>query len=113
MLKIKRIYGDYDTGDGFRILVDRLWPRGVSKKEAQIDLWLKDIAPSNELRTWFNHDPQKWEEFKKKYKIELQKKPEVLEQVKKIVSEHKRVTFLYAAKDEAHNNAVALHNFLK
>lgn len=113
MLKIKRIYEEFDKSDGFRILVDRLWPRGVSKEEAHIDLWMKEIAPSTELRKWFNHDPKKWPEFQKKYKSELQKNPEMVDQIKKIAREHAHVTLLYAAKDELHNDAVLLLDYLQ
>lgn len=113
MLKIKRVYEDYDTADGFRILVDRLWPRGISKKEARIDLWLKEVAPSHELRQWFNHDPNKWEEFKKKYGRELLKNQEIVDQIKEIIKEHKKISLLYGAKDEMHNNAVVLKEFFE
>lgn len=111
MLKIKRIYEGYDKSDGFRILVDRLWPRGVTKADAHIDLWLKDIAPSAELRKWFNHDPAKWTEFKKRYKNELQKNTEIVREVKRLVGKYEEVTLVYAAKDALHNDAVVLYNY--
>ncbi|WP_454782012.1 DUF488 domain-containing protein [Legionella sp. WA2022007384] len=106
-IKIKRIYEQLDSSDGYRILVDRLWPRGVKKETAAIDLWLKEIAPSNELRQWFDHEPEKWQEFKKRYINELAKKQE---QITTITTKAKRqtVTLLYSAKDEKYNNAIAL-----
>ena len=113
MIKIKRVYDAPTKEDGFRILVDRLWPRGVSKEKAKVDLWLKEIAPSNELRTLFCHDPKKWDTFKKKYGNELEDKGELLRKIKQIEKEKGMVTLLYSAKDEAHNNAVALSAFLK
>ena len=84
MIKIKRIYDSIDKEDGFRILVDRLWPRGLSKDRAKVDLWLKEIAPSDELRKWFSHDPEKCEEFKKKYAEELKNKADLLRKIKQI-----------------------------
>ncbi|RFS24773.1 DUF488 domain-containing protein [Chitinophaga silvatica] len=107
MLQIKRIYEPYDSKDGFRILVDRLWPRGISKEEAHIDEWEKEIAPSNELREWFNHDPAKFAEFKTKYKHELQDKKELLTAIRK-KAQHQKVTLLYGAKDTEHNQAQVL-----
>ncbi len=98
--------------DGARILVDRLWPRGVSKERAKLDLWLKDIAPSTGLREWFGHDPKKWIGFQKKYKIELANNEEAVAALKKIVRQNKTVTLLYAAKDEEHNEAVVINNLL-
>src|SRR5580765_7401190 len=106
-IKIKRVYETPDKEDGIRILVDRLWPRGLTKEKAGVDLWLKEIAPSTELRKWFDHDPDKWEEFRKRYEQELKKnKEQVLllqDQVKRGV-----VTLVYGAKDEAHNEALVL-----
>ena len=107
MLQVKRIYEPYEEKDGYRILVDRLWPRGISKAEAHIDEWEKEIAPSTELREWFNHDPAKFAEFKTKYKHELQDKKEVLAEIKK-KAQHQRVTLLYGAKDTVHNQAQVL-----
>lgn len=108
MIKIKRIYEKPSKVDGFRILVDRLWVRGLIKEEAKIDLWLKEIAPSNELRKWFNHDPKKWDSFKEKYKKELKGKEEFLEQIKKLEKEKGTITLLFSSKEEKYNNAVAL-----
>ncbi len=112
MIKIKRVYEEPETSDGYRILIDRLWPRGLSKEKANIDLWLKDIAPSDELRKWFSHDPEKWDQFRKKYREELQLKDEPLRALKDAIKNHKTVTFIYSAKDEAHNNAVFLKEYL-
>lgn len=113
MIKIKRAYEAWDKDDGFRILVDKLWPRGISKKEAHIDLWIKELAPSTQLRQWFNHDPLKWQEFQKRYKKELDNNQESVNQVKRLRKEHKEITLVYAAKDEKHNDAVALLDYLK
>jgi len=112
MLKVKRIYDRASPDDGKRILVDRLWPRGLKKEDAKIDEWLKDIAPSDELRKWFAHDPKKWKEFKERYKKELKDKGEILARLKKEVK-HGDVTLLYSTRDEEHNNAVALMETLK
>jgi uncharacterized protein YeaO (DUF488 family) len=112
MIKTKRIYESPAEEDGFRILVDRLWPRGVQKEKAKIDLWLKEIAPSDDLRKWFAHDPQKWEEFKKKYAKELATKQGLLNEIRQKEKEKGTVTFLYSAKDTEHNNAVALKTIL-
>ncbi|MBW7944680.1 DUF488 domain-containing protein [Patescibacteria group bacterium] len=111
MLKTKRIYDEFEKSDGFRVLVDRLWPRGISKEKAKIDLWLKEVAPSRELRKWFQHDPQKWKEFLEKYKDELGENLDAVETVKKILVKQPVVTLVYAAKDTQHNNAVALAEY--
>ena len=108
MIKIKRAYEKPSKDDGYRILVDRLWPRGVTKNKARIDLWLKEVSPSNELRKWFSHDLEKWNEFKKRYRIELKKNKDLLQKIKEVEKESKIVTLVYAAKDDAHNNAVFL-----
>jgi len=112
-IKLKRVYEKAEKGDGFRVLVDRLWPRGVSKKKAKIDLWLKDIAPSNELRKWFGHEPAKWNEFQKRYKKELKAKKGAVEALKNIIKKEKVVTLLFSASDEKRNNAAALAKILK
>ncbi len=111
MVKTKRIYDQASLADGKRILIDRLWPRGIKKEEAKIDEWLRDIAPSTELRKWFSHDPAKWQEFKKRYKRELQDKAEL---VSKLKTEAKKgtITLLFAAKDTEHVNAVVLKEVL-
>lgn len=113
MIKIKRIYDPLNDNDGYRILIDRLWPRGISKESAHIDLWMKEIAPSSELRKWFNHDTQKWDEFSKRYTKELIKKGQMILDIKKLEKEHKTVTLLYGAKDTEHNQAQVLLNVLK
>ena len=113
MIKIKRAYVNADKNDGYRILIDRLWPRGLSKDKAKTDIWLKEIAPSNELRKWFSHDPVKWNEFRRKYEAELNNKLVYIQEIRKIEKKEKLVTFLYSAKDEEHNNAVVLKNFLQ
>ena len=110
--RCKRVYEPAARDDGYRVLVDRLWPRGVRKDDAKVDVWLKDIAPSDELRTWFNHESQKWEEFQGKYHAELSGNPAV-DELSKIRKDHDVVTLLFAAKDEQYNNAVALNNYLR
>jgi uncharacterized protein YeaO (DUF488 family) len=112
MIKLKRAYEPVCKDDGLRILVERLWPRGVSKQKAQIDLWLKDLVPSTELRKWYNHDPAKWSEFRKRYRAELKGQGDVLSLLKH-VTEEKNVTFIYAASDEKRNSAVVLKEFLE
>ena len=112
MIKIKRVYDEPNESDGFRILVDRLWPRGLSRSKIKLDLWLKDIAPSDELRKWFSHDPKKWEEFKSRYFKELDEKKELVELIIEKASRGV-VTLLYGAKDERFNNAVALKEYIE
>lgn len=111
-IKLKRIYDKPSKEDGLRILVDRLWPRGVPKRYASIDIWMKHIAPTNELRKWFNHDAEKWEEFKSRYFSELDHKSEL---VKEILSRAKRgtLTLIFSAKEEKYNNAEALKEYLE
>jgi uncharacterized protein YeaO (DUF488 family) len=113
MIKIKRIYKSSEENDGYRILVDRLWPRGVSKEKAQLDLWMKDIAPSNNLRKWFNHDPNRWNEFQNKYTEELKDKKDLLKQLKDLENDKSTITLLYGAKNEENNNAIVLSDILK
>ena len=111
-LAIKRVYDDADASDGFRVLVDRLWPRGTSRDKAQIDLWVKDLAPSDALRHWFAHDPAKWSVFAQRYAAELAANQDALGAFKAELARHARVTFLYAARDAQHNNAAALLAYL-
>ena len=111
-VKLKRVYERAERSDGFRILVDRLWPRGLSKEKARVDLWLKDVAPSNELRKWFGHDPTKWDEFQKRYEKELMRNRARLDGIKEKIEEKEIVVLLFSASDEEHNNAVVLKNFL-
>lgn len=106
-IKLKRVYEKPDKKDGIRILVDRLWPRGLTKRKADIDLWLKDIAPSTELRKWFGHAPEKWKEFRKRYHQELKKNREQIELLKKQLKKG-TVTLVYGAKDKDHNEALVL-----
>jgi uncharacterized protein YeaO (DUF488 family) len=110
MIKVKRIYEKPAKEDGFR---DRLWPRGMKKEAAHIDLWMKDVAPSDALRKWFGHEPEKWPEFQKRYRAELANKSEFLANLQKMAKEHETLTLLYGAKDEQHNQAVALAELLK
>jgi uncharacterized protein YeaO (DUF488 family) len=111
MIRTERIY-NAPTGEGFRILVDRLWPRGLRKDEVKVDLWLKDIAPSKELRKWFGHDPDKWNEFKMRFFQELNQKKELIDQIIPKAREN-NITQLYGAKDEKHNNAIALKEYIE
>lgn len=111
MIKLKRAYEPASKSDGERILVERLWPRGLTKERAKIDLWLKDISPSPELRTWYKHDPAKWTEFQKRYRRELAQKKDSLRLLKE-KSSKKTVTFVYAARDEEHNSALILKAYL-
>lgn len=106
-LRIKRIYEPREDEDGRRILVDRLWPRGLSKTDAAVDMWLKEIAPSPELRRWFDHDPAKWKEFQRRYRDELKDKPSVVEELRGQIRSP-NTTLLYAAKDVEHNHAKVL-----
>ncbi len=107
MIKLKRVYEHIEVTDGERILVDRLWPRGIRRSTSNIDIWVKNVAPSNELRKWFAHDPKKWMGFKKRYKKELQGN-RTLDKLIQIVQNADPVTFLYSAKDPKRNNAVVL-----
>lgn len=111
-LKIKRVYDELSKDDGVRILVDRLWPRGIRKEEAHIDYWMKDIAPSTELREWFSHDPEKFKEFSKRYITELKDDSDDIKKIKELLKSH-NVTLLYAAKDTTNNQAVVLQKYLQ
>ncbi len=111
-IQLKRAYEPAAESDGTRILVDRLWPRGISKQEAHIDHWLKEIAPSTDLRKWYHHEPEKWAEFKNRYYRELDHNPESVEQLKQLLQKG-NVTFVYSAKNEDHNNAVALKEYVE
>lgn len=110
-VRVKRVYEEPDPDDGFRVLVDRIWPRGLRKEDAAVDLWLKDVAPSTALRQWFGHDPKKWAEFKRRYHAELAQDRAALEPLESAMRKGK-VTLLYGAHDTEHNNAVALAAFL-
>jgi uncharacterized protein YeaO (DUF488 family) len=111
MLKIKRVYEEPSEEDGYRILTERLWPRGVSKERAALDQWMKSISPSHDLRKWFDHDPDKWEEFKERYRKELFRS-EAVEKIPDLINHHKTVTMIYASKDREHNSTVVLKEFL-
>jgi uncharacterized protein YeaO (DUF488 family) len=111
-IRVKRVYEPPSTADGQRILVDRLWPRGLSKAEAYIDLWWREGAPSNELRTWFGHNATKWEGFRRRYHLELKGNPQALVILKQYLARG-TVTLLFAARDTEHNHAVALREYLQ
>ncbi len=111
-INLKRVYETPEEADGKRILVERLWPRGLSKEKAQVDLWMKDVAPTTELRKWFDHDPAKWTEFQKRYRSEIEACDEQIAQLKKAIGKRK-ATLVFGAKDEEHNAAIVLLEFLK
>jgi uncharacterized protein YeaO (DUF488 family) len=111
-IRLKRAYEPPDARDGKRVLVDRLWPRGLPRSAAAIDLWLKEAAPSNELRRWFGHDPAKWAEFRKRYAGELEES-DALAELRQMARSEPRITLLFAAKDVEHNNAVVLRDALR
>jgi len=111
MIRLKRIYEPADPEDGFRILVERLWPRGVSKEKAALNLWLKEVAPSTDLRTWFAHDPDKWNEFQRLYREELQSNNAIADLTN--ICKTQNVTFIYAASDTQHNAAIALKEYVE
>ncbi len=110
-IRLKRIYEPAAANDGTRVLVDRLWPRGLPRSKAEIDLWLKDVAPSSDLRRWFGHDPKRWSEFRRRYKAELVSASEELKKLRHL-ARHGRLTLLYGARDEEHNQAVVLKEVL-
>jgi len=110
-IRVKRVYDEPSGDDGFRVLVDRLWPRGMKKGDVRVDLWLPDVAPSTALRKWFSHDPSKWEEFKRRYFVELDEKKEVIKRLVEIARKG-TLTLLFSARDVEHNQAVALREYL-
>ena len=112
MIKLKRAYEKPSRDDGERILVERLWPRGLTKSQAKVDLWLKDVAPSTELRKWFGHDPDKWDEFSRRYQKELSGKEDLIKLLKR-KAKAGAITLIYAARDEEHNGALVLKRFLQ
>jgi uncharacterized protein YeaO (DUF488 family) len=112
MIKLKRVYAPPAKGDGFRILVDRLWPRGLSKESAAIDHWLKEIGPSTSLRKWFDHDPNKWRSFKEKYENELKRQDSLVRELQTLEDDRGTITLLYGAKSEEYNQAVVLKDFI-
>jgi uncharacterized protein YeaO (DUF488 family) len=111
-IKIKRVYEPPGKDDGIRILVDRLWPRGLTKEKAGVDLWLKEIAPSTELRKWFGHDPDKWKRFRGRYETEIRHQDELIKMLRRKAREG-TITLIYAARDEKHNEALVLKQFLE
>ena len=110
-VQIKRVYEPFEPSEGYRILIDRLWPRGIKKEDAHIDKWMKDIAPSHQLRKWFNHEPEKWKVFCDRYLTEISK-AEVLKELIADMSKHKTIILVYASKEERFNNAVFLRELL-
>src|SRR6201984_3733293 len=113
MLRVKRVYDKSQKEDGWRVLVDRLWPRGMTEEAVKIDLWMKDVAPSDALRKSFCHDVKKWPDFQKKYRAELKEKKPLLTELKKFEKERGTLTLLFGAKDEEHNQAIVLAEVLK
>jgi uncharacterized protein YeaO (DUF488 family) len=112
MIHLKRVYEEPSSNDGVRVLVERLWPRGLTKERAAVDLWLKDVAPSPELRKWFGHDPARWEQFQERYRLELREKKDAVRLLKHKAKEG-TVTLVYAARDEVHNGALVLKRVLQ
>jgi uncharacterized protein YeaO (DUF488 family) len=112
MIQVARIYEPAKKNGGWRVLVDRLWPRGVKKENAHVDQWMKDIAPSEALRKWFGHKPERWSEFQRRYRAELAKKKEPMAELKQAEKTHGTLTLLFAAKDKEYNQAVVLLNLL-
>jgi uncharacterized protein YeaO (DUF488 family) len=110
-IRVKRIYEPPEPADGYRLLVDRLWPRGVSRESASLDAWMKDVAPSSELRRWFGHDASRWQEFKRRYAIELGTRQNLVAEILSLARD-RPVTLLYSARDSDHNQAVALAEYL-
>ena len=110
-IKLKRAYNPPSPDDGTRVLVDRLWPRGISKQKAALDRWMKEIAPSTELRKWFDHDPKRWTEFRRRYAEELREHPDLVAELRSFARQG-RITLVYAAHDETHNDAVVLRDVL-
>ena len=112
MIKIRRIYDQAEPGEGYRVLVDRLWPRGISKEKAGWDEWMRDVAPGNELRKWYGHDPSRWETFKERYRQELGNRHDLLLRLRDLERAHGTLTLLYSSTEQNINNAVALREFL-
>ncbi|MDE1930845.1 MAG: DUF488 family protein [Alphaproteobacteria bacterium] len=110
-VKLRRVYDPPSPRDGMRVLVDRIWPRGLTKRRAHIDLWLKEVAPSARLRQWFGHDPVRWTEFRRRYRAELARNPAALEQLRQL-ARVRRITLVFGARDQRHNQAVVLKEVL-
>jgi len=113
MITLRRDYDQEEQGENYRILVDRLWPRGISREKAGWHEWMRDVAPSNELRKWYNHDPCRWEEFKKLYREELSGKEDLLNKLRQLEKKHGTLTLLYSSKEKILNNAAALREFVQ
>jgi uncharacterized protein YeaO (DUF488 family) len=113
MIQIKRVYEPAEKSDGWRVLVDRLWPRGIKKDAAKVDVWMKEIAPSDELRKWFGHDAERWPEFQRRYRTDLIQKKQMLADLKRMEKQYGKLTLLFGAKDAEHNQAVVLAETLK
>ncbi len=113
MIRVKRVYEPPSREDGCRVLVDRLWPRGLEKNRAAVDVWLKDVAPTSSLRKWFGHRPERWDEFKQRYFRELSQKPEAVKMILELEQRHGTVTLLFSARDTLHNNATALMEYIE
>jgi uncharacterized protein YeaO (DUF488 family) len=111
-LQVKRVYAAASPADGPRVLVDALWPRGLSRADAKLDAWCKTVAPSTELRRWFGHDPERWAEFLNRYRAELDANPQAVDELRGLLGQGP-ATLLYAARDEQHNNAIALRDYLR
>jgi uncharacterized protein YeaO (DUF488 family) len=111
-IHIKRVYDPPDAADGARVLVDRVWPRGIKKDDAELALWLKDVAPSTELRRWFGHEPERWPEFQRRYRAELERNPDPIAKLREL-AKHGRLTLVYGARDTEHNQAVVLSDYLE
>lgn len=112
-IQVKRVYEPMEVGDGFRVLVDRIWPRGLAKDAANVDLWMRDIAPSTQLRKWFAHDVEKWPEFRERYERELEQRTDLLDMLADIEREERTLTLLFAAKDLKHNHAFVVQHALE
>ena len=112
-IRIKRVYDSPSSDDGIRVLVDRLWPRGLKREDAKIERWVKDVAPSAELRRWFGHDPARWPEFQRRYRAELAEHSQALKDLHELAQGGRTLTLLFAAKDTEHNNAMVLREFLR
>jgi uncharacterized protein YeaO (DUF488 family) len=112
-VKLKRVYLKPEKSDGCRVLVDRLWPRGLPKSKAKVDHWLRDIAPSTALRKWYGHDPRRWAEFKRLYRAELKGEKDAVKELRMLLRQHRSLTFLFSSKEEKLNNAAALKAYLR
>jgi uncharacterized protein YeaO (DUF488 family) len=112
-IKLKRVYLKPEKSDGCRVLVDRLWPRGLGRRKAGIDHWLRDLAPSTALRKWYGHEPERWQEFKRRYRAELKQQKDAVKELKALLRQHRTVTFLFSSKEEKLNNAAALKAYLR